>query len=397
MKIRTLKDIQDLKGKKVLLRVDFNVPLKENGDIQDDTRITESLETINYLREHGAKLIIISHLGRPDGKVKEDLRLTKIAKYLSELLGCPVKKLDEVIGTQVTQAVSEMSYGDIIMLENVRFEPGEEACDETFTSALAALGDIFVNDAFSAAHRRHASTAGIAEHLPAYGGFLMEREILHLAPIVEEEPIRPLTLIFGGAKIDTKIDTIKYFIEKADHFLIGGALANTFLAAAGYNIGYSLFEKDKLEVAREIMLECEKHHERFILPHDVTVASEISDDAETANVPIEDVLGDMRILDIGKWTAEKFANIVVDSGTVIWNGPLGMCEHEPFQYGTKIVATAMAKTDCISIIGGGDTIDALKRINVPPEKFTHISTGGGACMEFLAGKALPGIEVLKAE
>lgn len=395
MEIRTLKDLKEIKGKKILLRVDFNVPLKENGAIQDDTRIKESLETINFLKNKGAKLIIMSHLGRPDGEVKDEFRLTRIAKYLSKLIKTPVKKTENVLDDDVKKEVEKMKDGEVLMLENMRFRKEEEECEANFTKELASLGEIFVNDAFGTAHRRHASTAGLADYLPAYGGFLMEKEILHLSPIVEEEPIRPLTMIFGGAKIDTKIGVIKNFIDKADYFLIGGAIANTFLAGAGYNVGNSLYEKEKIDIAQEIMLESEKHRERFILPHDIVVANEISDTAETADLPIEDVLGDMKILDVGKWTAEKFANIIEKSGTVIWNGPVGFCEYKPFQEGTRTVAKALAEHDCVSIIGGGDTADALKRLNIPMDKFTHVSTGGGACLEFLSGEKLPGIEVLR--
>lgn len=394
MKIKTLKDIKDLKGKTVLLRVDFNVPLKEDGDVQDDTRMTEALPTIEHLQKAGAKTVIISHLGRPGGEVKEELRLTKVAKHLEKLIKKPIKKLDDILGKEVEEEVKKMKDGEIAMLENIRFRKEEKACDEKFTKQLSELGDIFVNDAFGAAHREHASTAGLARHLPAYGGLLMEREVAALSPILEEEPVRPLTMIFGGAKIDTKIGVIKNFLEKADYFLIGGALANTFLAAAGYNVGKSLYEEDKVEVAREIMLECEKNRERFIIPHDVVVADEISEKAETADLPIEDVMDEMKILDIGKWTAEKYANIITDSGTVIWNGPLGLCEYEPFQNGTKQVAKALAKHNCTSILGGGDTADALKRLTIPAAAFTHISTGGGACLEFLSGKKLPGLKNL---
>lgn len=395
MKIRTLKDLKDIKGKKILLRVDFNVPLDKNGEIEDDTRITEAIPTIKHLQKEGGKLIIMSHLGRPGGEIKEELRLTNVAEHLSKLLKKKVKKMNEVLSEDVKKEIKKMKDGEIIMLENTRFRKEEKECEKSFTKELAALGDVFVNDAFGTAHRKHASTAGIADHLKAYAGLLMEKEINALSPILEEEPIRPLTMIFGGAKIDTKIDIIKNFIDKADYFLIGGALANTFLTAAGYNVADSLYEEDKVEVAREIMLECEKHHERFVLPHDVVVASKISDDVQTANIPIEDVLGDMKILDVGKWTAEKFANIVQDSGTIIWNGPLGLYEYDAFKKGTEIVANALAKHECVSILGGGDTADCIKKLNIPAESFTHISTGGGACIEFLSGKKLPGIEILK--
>lgn len=394
MNIRTLKDLENIKGKKVLLRVDFNVPLKDNGDVQDDTRMVESLPTIKELLKRGAKIIIMTHLGRPKGKDPK-LTLDKVAKHLTKLLKKPVKKLDEITGKKVETEVKKMKEKDIVMLENIRFDKGEEACDSTFTKELASLGDIFVNDAFGTAHRKHASTAGLADYLPAYAGLLMEKEIKALSPMVEGKIEHPLTMIFGGAKIDTKIGIIRHFLDKADHFLVGGALANTFLNAAGYNIGKSLYENDKTEIAREIMLECEKLGKRFILPHDVVVANEVSNTAETADIPIEDVLGDMQILDIGKWTGEKFCNVIEDSKTVIWNGPLGLCEHKPFQNGTKVVATRLTKHKCVSILGGGDTSDALKRLGINTKKITHISTGGGACLEFLSGLPLPGIEVLK--
>lgn len=396
MKIRTLRNIKNLKGKKVLLRVDFNVPLKPNGVVQDDTRILEALPTIKYLRKKGAKIIILTHLGRPDGKIKKELRVTKIAKHLGKLLRTKVKKIDESLGKNVELAISKMKSGNILMLENIRFHKEEEECEANFTKKLSSLGEIFVNDAFGTAHRKHASTAGLADYLPAYAGLLMEKEIKALSPLVTGKIKHPLTMIFGGAKIDTKIGIIKNFLKKADYFLLGGALANTFLAAAGYNVGQSLYEKDKITVAQEIMLECEKKQEKFILPHDAIVASEISEKAQTKDIPIEDIEGDMRILDIGKWTTEKYENIIAKSKTVIWNGPLGLSEYKLFSKGTEKIAKYLAKSKCISIIGGGDTADALKRSKIPTKNFTHISTGGGACIEFLSGVMLPGIKVLLA-
>lgn len=394
MKIRTLKNIKKLKGKKILLRVDFNVPLKPNGQVQDDTRIREALPTIKYLRQKGAKIIILTHLGRPDGKIKEELRVTKIAKHLGKLLKTPIKKVNESLGKNVELTISKMKSKDILMLENIRFHKEEETCEVNFTKKLASLGEIFVNDAFGTAHRKHASTAGLADYLPAYAGLLMEKEIKALSPLITGKIKHPLTMIFGGAKIDTKIGIIKNFLKKADYFLMGGALANTFLAAAGYNVGQSLYEKDKIEVAREIMLECEKKQEKFILPHDVIVASEISEKAQTKDIPIEDIEGDMKILDIGKWSTEKYENIIAKSKTVIWNGPLGISEYQPFKRGTELVAKYLAKHKCTSIIGGGDTADAIKRLKISDKRFTHVSTGGGACIEFLSGIMLPGIKVL---
>lgn len=393
MKIRTLKDLSSLKGKKVLLRVDFNVPLKKDGSVQDDTRMVESLATIKYLQKKGAKIIIVSHLGRPDGKVKDELRLTKVAKHLQKILKKPVKKVDECIGEKVEKAISTLKDGQILMLENVRFHKEEEACEENFTKKLAALADIYVNDAFGTAHRRHASTAGVADYLKAYAGLLMEKEIKHLSPLLDKKIARPLTMIFGGAKIDTKIGIIQHFLKKADYFLMGGALANTFLYAAGHNVGGSLYEKDKKEVAQKIMKEAGK--EKFILPVDVVISNEISDKAKTKNVSISDVAADTKILDIGKQSAKEFCKILAKSKTVIWNGPLGLCEFKPFQKGTEVVGKFLAKKKCTSILGGGDTADSLKRLKIKPTKFTHVSTGGGACIEFLSGEKLPGIEVLK--
>lgn len=395
MKIHTIKDIKNLHGKKVLLRTDFNVPLTKNGTVKDDTRIRETLPTIKYLLHKKVRLIIITHLGRPKGVYKKEFSLTKIARHLSRLLKKPVKKTEKVLGKETEKALSAMKPGDIVMLENVRCEKGEETCDPKFAKALAKLGEIFINDAFGAAHRKHASVAGLAKYLPVYAGLLMEKEITALSPLIEGKIQKPLVIVFGGAKIDTKIDVIKNFFAKADHFLIGGALANTFLAAAGYNVGASLYEKDKLETAREIMLECEKHKERFVLPHDAVVADEISDNAKTADIPISDVMGNMKILDIGKWSAEKYCNILQKAKTVIWNGPLGMCENKPFQNGTRTVAKFLSQHKCTSILGGGDTLDALKNLKIPTKSFTHVSTGGGATMEFLGGLPLPGIEILR--
>lgn len=395
MKISTLEQIRNLKGKKVLLRVDFNVPTEKNGKITDDTRIKEALPTIKFLKQKKAKIIIISHLGRPDGKVIKELRLDHVSKKLSTLIKAKVKKLDEILGEKTESAISKMKDGDIIMLENIRFDGGEEKCDKNFIKKLSALGEIFVNDAFGTAHRKHASTAGLADFLPAYAGLLMEKEIRGLSKVLNEKPKRPLTMIFGGAKISTKIGIIKHFLKKADYFLIGGGLANTFLYAAGYNIGNSLCEKDKVEIAREIMLSSEKNKERFILPSDVIVASEISDKAKTLNVPIQDIIGDMRILDIGKWSIKRFNEIISKSKTIIWNGPVGLSEYKKFANGTSQITKAIAKSKAYSVIGGGDTAEAIKRLGIKESGFNLVSTGGGACLEFLSGKKLPGIECLK--
>lgn len=396
MDIRTLKDIENLEGKKVLLRVDFNVPMgKTTGEIEDDTRIAESLPTINFLSEKGAKIIIMSHLGRPDGTVKEELRLTKIGEHLSHLLNKPVKKLDEVLSENVKTETEKMQNGEIILLENMRFRKEEEECEPNFTKELASLGEIFVNDAFGTAHRRHASTAGLADFLPSYSGFLMEKEITQLSKVLDETPAKPITMIFGGSKIDTKIGIIQHFLDKADYFLIGGGLANTFLFAKGINVGDSLCEKDKVDVAKQIIEKLNSKEGALNLPTDAIVAKELSNEAQAQEVTIESLPEGMKILDIGSKTAEHFSEIIKKSGTVIWNGPVGVYEFKPFMNGTKQVAEAIADSECVSIIGGGDTADAVKKLGIPPEKFTHISTGGGACIEFLSGDKLPGIEILR--
>lgn len=397
MKIRTLKQIKKLKGKKVLLRVDFNVPTDKKGKITDSARIEEAIPTIQYLKKQKAKIIIISHFGRPDGKIIKELRMDNIAKKLAKLLKSPVKKLDEILGKSTESVIEKMKDGQIVMLENIRFDSGEEKCDKEFTKKLAALGEIFVNDAFGTAHRRHSSTAGLADYLPAYAGFLMEKEIKGLSKVLNEKPKRPLTMIFGGAKIDTKIGIIKQFLKKADYFLIGGGLANTFLHAAGYNVGNSLYEKDKVDLAREIMLSSEKNKERFILPHDVVVADEISENAKILNLPIQDVIGSMRILDIGRWSIERFNEIISKSKTIIWNGPVGLSEYKKFSNGTRQIAKNIAKSKGYSVIGGGDTAEAIKRMGLDESDFSLVSTGGGACLEFLSGEKLPGIECLKSK
>ncbi len=391
MKIRRFQDI-NLKNKRVLLRVDFNVTMKD-GQIDDDTRIVQTLPTIKHLTKKGAKIIIVSHLGRPKGKDKS-LSLDPIAKHLSKLIKKPVLKLDDCVGSEVAKAVRVMKPGEIIMLENIRFYPEEEKNDKNFAKKLASLADIFVADSFGTAHRAHASTYGVAKYLPAYAGLLIQKEIKVLGPLLAKCP-HPMTLIVGGSKIDTKIGLIKNFITKADYFLIGGGLANTFLAAEGFDIGKSLYEADKIEVAQETMLEAETFKENFVLPEDAVVADEIQEKASTLDLPVEDVLGDMKILDIGKKTIRKFIHIIEKSKIVVWNGPVGLFEMKPFARGTRMIAKALANAKGVkTIIGGGDTIDAIKHLGLTEKDFTHVSTGGGAMLEFLEGEMLPGIEIL---
>lgn len=393
--LRTIKHLKSLRGRRVLLRVDFNVPIDKRG-ITDDTRIRETLPTIKFLLRKGAKVIVMTHLGRPEGHVVDSLKLDLVAGRVQKLLGKKVVKLHNCVGRSVETAVKKMEPGDIVLLENIRFHPEEEACEPKFTKALAALGDIFVNDAFAACHRKHASTAGVAKYLPAYAGFLIEREIKHLSPLLKN-PKKPITLIVGGAKVDTKIGLLKNFVRQTENILIGGALANTFLAAEGFDVGKSLYEKDKLEAAREILMLFERRGVHVELPTDVVVADFATEYAKTVDIPLEDVEGNMKILDIGSATLLRFVEIIKKSKTVIWNGPLGLYEFTPFVSGTRGAAETLAKLKgkVTSYLGGGDTLDALKRLGIPTKKFTFVSTGGGAMLEFLEGKKLPGIEVLQ--
>lgn len=393
-KLKTFPKIK-LQGKTVLVRVDFNVPITK-GKIQDDTRIRESLPTIKELIKQKAKIIIISHLGRPEGKKSKDLSLQPVITKLKKLVKTKVKFIDDCIGSKVETAVSQLKEKEILLLENCRFYAEEEKNDLKFAKKIAKLADIFINDAFSAAHRKHATTYGLAKLLPSYAGISMQKEIESLAKIFQKAK-KPVTLVIGGAKIDTKIGLIKNFIQRADYFIIGGALANTFLRAEGYNIGESLCEENRISIAQEAILLIEKAKKKLLLPYDVIVADTISPKAKTLDLPIDDVIGDMKILDIGIKSALKFAQIIEKSQTIIWNGPLGLSEYKPFQKGTKTIAEAIIKATkkgSTSIIGGGDTNDALKRLKFKFEKFSHVSTAGGAMLEYLEGKKLPGIEIL---
>ncbi len=384
----------DVKGKRVLVRVDFNVPLDDKGKITDTTRLEAALPTIKHLLDDGARVILKSHLGRPDpDKPDPKLKMDEIAKELSKLLGKPIKKVDECVGPKVKKAAMALKDGEVLMLENTRFYHEEKKNDLKFAKELADLGEVFVNDAFGTAHRAHASTHGVTEHLPSHAGLLLEKEIEVLTPLLADLE-GPLVLIVGGAKIDTKIGILKSFVEKADIFLVGGGLANTFLYSAGFDVGESLCQEDKREVAQEIMLEADKYDEKFFLPEDVVVASEISDTAQTLMLPVEDVTGDMKILDIGLHTLEKYIKVIEEAEIVVWNGPMGLYEKTPFARGTREIAKAVARTKATTILGGGDTIDAVKKFGHDFIDFDHVSTGGGAMLEFLEGKVLPGIEAV---
>ncbi|CCO07567.1 phosphoglycerate kinase [Desulforamulus hydrothermalis] len=391
MRKKTVKDIA-VQGKRVLVRVDFNVPLAGQA-ITDDTRIRKALPTIRYLIEQGARVILASHLGRPKGEVVEKYRLTPVARRLSELLGRPVNKVDDSVGEAVKQAVAALQDGDVLLLENVRFQPGETKNDANYARQLAELADIFVNDAFGAAHRAHASTAGVAAYLPAVAGLLMEQELLNLGQAVNN-PARPFVAVIGGAKVSDKIGVIENLLNKVDTLIIGGGMANTFLRAQGCPTGNSLVEEDKVEVAGELMERARNRRVSLLLPGDVVVAEALAATAPHRVVPAGEVPAGWLILDIGPASAAQFAAVIKQAATVVWNGPMGVFEMEPFAKGTEAVARALADSPALTVIGGGDSVAAVNKVGVA-DKISHISTGGGASLEFLEGKELPGVAVLQ--
>lgn len=391
MNKKSIKDIE-LKGKRVFCRVDFNVPMQD-GKISDDTRIKAALPTISYLTEQGAKVILASHLGRPKGQVVEELRLAPVAERLSELSGKDVQKAEEAYGETVQSIIDNMQNGEILLLENVRFYPGEEKNDQELAKSFAALADVYVNDAFGAAHRAHASTEGIAHHLPAVAGLLMEKELSVLGKALSN-PERPFTAIIGGAKVKDKIGVIENLLEKVDHLIIGGGLGYTFIKAQGHEIGNSLLEEDKIELAKSFIESAKEKGVKLHLPIDAVVTAEFSPDAETDNVDIDAIPNDKMSLDIGPKTSELFADVIKSSKLVIWNGPMGVFEFDKFANGTRTVAQALAEAnDTYSIVGGGDSAAAAEKFGLA-EKMSHISTGGGASLEFMEGKELPGVVAL---
>ena len=387
---KTMKDI-DVKGQRVFVRVDFNVPMAD-GAITDETRIRAAIPTIEYLVEQGAKVILASHLGRPKGEVKEDMRLTAVGIRLAKLMGKPVTKLDESIGQAVEEAVANMQDGDILLLENVRFHAGEEKNDPTLAQQFAQLADIYVNDAFGAAHRAHASTEGIAKHIPAVSGFLMQKELDVLGKALSN-PEHPFTAIIGGAKVKDKIGVIESLLEKVDHLIIGGGLSFTFIKAQGHDIGKSLLEEDKIELAKSFIEKAKAKGVQLHMPVDAVVANEFSQDAETQIVDVDAIPADWMGLDIGPKTAANYAEVIKNSKLIIWNGPMGVFEMDKFANGTKTVADAMATTAGYTVIGGGDSAAAVEKFEVA-DKMDHISTGGGASLELMEGKELPGIVAL---
>ena len=385
---KTVQDIE-VSGKKVLVRVDFNVPIKD-GKVGDDTRIQAALPTINYLLERDATVILCSHLGRPKGDVKPEFSLKPVADYLGIILNQPVAFADDCIGAQAEEAASQLNPGEVLLLENTRFHPGEKKNDPEMAKQLAGLADVYVNDAFGSAHRAHASTEGVAQYLPSVAGFLMEKEIRYLGQAIAD-PARPFLAILGGAKISDKIGVIKNLLGKADQVLIGGGMANTFFKAQGYPLGDSLVEDGSLEVARDLVKSAEN---QLRLPVDVVIGDDFSNEAQKKVMSMGPIPDGWRILDIGPETVANFGKLISEAGTVAWNGPMGVFEFPRFTVGTNVVAAAVAESPATTIIGGGDSVAAVKQAGLAGN-VTHISTGGGASLEMLEGKTLPGLAALE--
>ena len=387
MNKKTLQDL-DFRGKKVLIRVDFNVPIKD-GDVGDDTRIRAALPTLKYLFEQDAALILTSHLGRPKGETKPEFSLAPVAKYLGDLVQAPVKFANDCLGEVAQTAASALKAGEILLLENTRFHAGEKKNDPAMAKELASLADVFVNDAFGTAHRAHASNVGVAEHLPAVAGFLLEKELKYLGEAIANAE-KPFVAILGGAKVSDKIGVITNLLEKTDQILIGGGMANTFFKAQGFEMADSLVEADAIETAKELLT---KSSGKLQLPVDVVIADDFTEQAQSKVVPIGDVPAGWRILDVGPATVAAYADILKSAKTIVWNGPMGVFEFPEFAKGTFGVAAAVAASDAVSIIGGGDSVAAIKEAGLG-DKVSHISTGGGASLEMLEGKILPGLAAL---
>jgi len=388
---KTIKDV-DVKGKRVLVRVDFNVPIAD-GAVTDDTRVRAALPTIRYLIDHGAKVILCSHLGRPNGEPDPQYSLRPVRRVLQRLIGRNVVFVDDIVGADAHEAVDRMVDGEILMLENVRFDPGEKANDPAFAKALSSLADIYVNDAFGAAHRAHASTAGVAEYLPAYAGLLLTREIETLTGMLTN-PERPFVAILGGSKVSDKFGVIDKLIDVVDVFIIGGGMAFTFLVAKGIGIGKSIVEPEWVEPAKAMLLKAEAKGVDILLPVDFVLADTFAEDAETRIAGREEIPADMMGLDIGPASTELFKAAIADARTIFWNGPMGVFEMTPFETGTREVALAVARNNrAVSVVGGGDSVAALKKFDLE-ERVTFVSTGGGASMKLLEGAKLPGLEAL---
>ncbi len=387
---KTVEDI-DVKGKKVLVRCDFNVKM-ENGVITDDKRIVASLPTVKYLLSQGAKVILCSHLGRPKGEFKPEFSLAPVAVRLGEHLGMDVKMATDVVGESAQALAADLKDGECMLIENVRFHAEETKNDPEFSKALASLAEIYVNDAFGSAHRAHSSTTGVADYLPAVSGYLIQKELVYMGGALEN-PKRPLVAILGGAKVSDKIGVIQNLLNKVDTLIVGGGMAYTFFAALGYSVGTSICEEDKIELAKATMEEAKAKGVNFLIPIDTVIGKEYAEDTEYTTVDANAIPDDWMGLDIGTKTRELFSNAIKGAGTVIWNGPMGVSEWKNFAGGTIAVATAIAESGSISIVGGGDSAAAVKKLGFA-DKMSHISTGGGASLEFLEGKDLPGVAAL---
>lgn len=388
---KTVRDL-DVAGKKVLVRVDFNVPLNDKGEITDDTRITASLPTIQYLLEQKAAVILMAHLGRPKGQVKPELSLTPVAKHLGKLLGKKILFAPDCVGEAAQSAASKLKPGHILLLENLRFHKEEEKNDMEFAEKLASLADLYVNDGFGVSHRAHASVEGVTHFLPAAAGFLLEKEIQYVGQAVTN-PLHPFVAIIGGAKVSDKIGVISNLLDKVDTLLIGGGMANTFLAAQGYKMGKSLVEEDKLDLAKELLAKAKKNKVNMLLPTDLVMAAAFAPDAEHVTEKVKNLNQAYMALDIGAETSKAYAEALADAKMIVWNGPMGVFEMDAFCKGTEAVAKAVAKSRATSIVGGGDSVAAIEKLGLA-KRITHISTGGGASLEYLEGKVLPGVAAL---
>lgn len=394
---RSVRDLGDIRGKKALVRVDMNVPFDENRNVTDDTRIRAILPTVEFLKEKGAKVILVAHLGRPKGEFKPEFNLDPVAKRLSELLGSNVMKLNDCIGEEVKAKLNELKDGDVALLENIRFYKEETDNDPEFAKKLADLADFYVNDAFGAAHRAHASTEGVAKYLsPAVSGLLMEKELSALGNLLEN-PQRPFVAIVGGSKVSTKIGVLENLLDKVDTLILGGGMTYTFMKSRGFSIGNSICEDDKLEIARELTKKAEEKGVKLVIGKDTLIADKFANDANTKNVPSTEIPDGWEGVDAGTETIKEFGEEILKSKTILWNGPVGVFEIDKFTNGTKAVAEFVAeatKNGAKSVLGGGDTVAAIEKYGMDRNSFSHISTGGGASLEFIEGKILPGVAAL---
>ncbi len=394
---KTVRDLNDIKGKKALVRVDMNAPLDENKNVTDDTRIRAVVPTVNYLREKGAKVILMAHLGRPKGEKNPELTLAPIAKRLSEIINAPVMKLNDSIGDEVKAKLNELKDGDVALLENIRFYNEETKNDPEFAKKLAELADFYVNDAFGAAHRAHSSTEGVAKELsPAVSGLLMEKELSALGNLLEK-PKRPFIAIVGGSKVSTKIGVLDNLLDKVDSLIVGGGMTYTFLKAQGYNVGDSICENDKLELARELMKKAEDKGVQLYISKDIVVADDFSNNANTQIVSTKEIPDGWEGVDMGPESRKIAGEVILNAKTILWNGPVGVFEIDKFEEGTKAIAKSVEEATlkgAVSVLGGGDTVAAVEKFKLPKDHFSHISTGGGASLEFIEGKVLPGVAAL---